>query len=428
MDTDSPRDTDTARPFYGWRIIFLACCLDFVAVGFFFYSFGVFFNELVDEFQASRAQVSLAILVLMSSSAVFSPFVGKALDRLPLKTMIATGVVLMSAGLFGISLVAHLWQFFLLLGTLVGLGAATMGNMATAKMVTNWFTGKRGFALGLASMGVSASGIAMPVVTAWLVKHQGWRSVFQMYAAVLILVVLPVVLRFVVGRPADVGQRAYGATTDGSGTRIGPTLSTSLLRDQRFWGIGLAFGLMYCSVSAILTHLVPAVIDLGVDATQAAPLLSLSAAVAVVGKFFYGWFSDRAGPHRAMGASVLVQVAGLFFLAQADSYQSVLLAAALFGLGMGGMVPMQATLISETFADDRFATAMGLMRPVKVPFSAIGVPLAGWIFDRTGSYRLAFHLFMGTSLFALVLLWALSGRHKGKASRRQAAIVDWDKY
>lgn len=151
--------------------------------------------------------------------------------------------------------------------------------------------------------------------------------------------------------------------------------------------------------------------------------------MALIGKFFYGWFSDKAGPHRAMFASVLVQVVGLFFLSRASSYQTVMVAAGLFGLGMGGMVPMQATLVSETFASDRFATAMGLMRPIMVPFSVVGVPLAGWIFDTTGSYRQAFQLFMLTSLVALVVLWALSGRHKGKASqRRRAAVLDWDKY
>ena len=36
-----------------------------------------------------------------------------------------------------------------------------MGNLATSKLVTNWFVTRRGMALGIAASGVSLSGLIM---------------------------------------------------------------------------------------------------------------------------------------------------------------------------------------------------------------------------------------------------------------------------
>jgi sugar phosphate permease len=92
----------------------------------------------------------------------------------------------------------------------IGFGASAMGGLATAKLVTNWFSRRRGTALGIAATGISASGVVMPYVTATLIEQYGWREGFLVYGAFTALVVVPLVLRLVISSPEEVGLRPDG--------------------------------------------------------------------------------------------------------------------------------------------------------------------------------------------------------------------------
>ena len=72
-------------------MVLVAFSVDFVAVGFFFYSYGVFFNAIAKEFGGSHLGASLGLTVT-HAGAVAAPMVGRALDRFPLRRVIAVGV------------------------------------------------------------------------------------------------------------------------------------------------------------------------------------------------------------------------------------------------------------------------------------------------------------------------------------------------
>ena len=62
--------------YYGWKIVAVAFFVDFIAVGFFFYSYGVFFKALAEEFGGSRLDVSIGIMLVNIVSAFISSFLG----------------------------------------------------------------------------------------------------------------------------------------------------------------------------------------------------------------------------------------------------------------------------------------------------------------------------------------------------------------
>ena len=82
-------------PFLGWRMVAIAFMVDFVAVGFFFYSYGVFFKAIASEFGDSRFGVSIGIMLTQAAGACIAPLVGQALDRYPLRNVQALGAILM---------------------------------------------------------------------------------------------------------------------------------------------------------------------------------------------------------------------------------------------------------------------------------------------------------------------------------------------
>ena len=85
-----------------------------------------------------------------------------------------------------------------------------MGNLATSKLVTNWFDKRRGMALGIAAAGVSLSGVIMPYISAELIENFGCVR-GSIYSAFTFLVVVPLIFRLVISRPEDVGLRPDGA-------------------------------------------------------------------------------------------------------------------------------------------------------------------------------------------------------------------------
>jgi predicted MFS family arabinose efflux permease len=260
-------------------------------------------------------------------------------------------------------------------------------------------------------MGVSLSGLVMPTVATWLVSEVGWRGAFAVYSAGILVIVLPVVAWLVVTRPEDVGQRPDGESLEEQAAREAqPEVywrTRDVLRSRNFWFIALPFAAVFSSLSAILIHVVPYAGDLGISGYRAGWVLSISAGAGVLGKVVFGRLIDRWDPRLAVWTSFGTQIAGLLLLMRGEDYSGLVLGAVIFGFGMGGVVPLQGALCGMAFGRLSFGEVMGLMRPVQVPLHALGIPLAAWIHDTTGSFDLAFQIFVGVyavSAAAIALL------------------------
>ena len=89
----------TNSRFFGWRMVGVAFVVEFIAVGFFFYSFGVFFKAIDAELAGSRLGVSLGMMVTGAVGGILAPFMGRALDRYPIKRIMLMGALVLSAAL-----------------------------------------------------------------------------------------------------------------------------------------------------------------------------------------------------------------------------------------------------------------------------------------------------------------------------------------
>jgi cyanate permease len=396
----------------GWRMVGVAFVVDFLAVGFFFYSYGIFLKSIAADLGVSRLDVSFGLPISNAAGALLAPFIGRALDRHSIKRFMIAGALMLSAGFALLSRTASLWQFYLLLGTFLAGGMAMMGGLASSKLVANWFSIRRGTALGLATMGISLSGLMMPTAATWLVAELGWRTAFVVYAFCTLAVVIPLVSALVVDRPEELGLRPDdeppAEPTDAAAPLEELPWSTrELIASRNFWAIGIAFGLVMSVLSAILIHIVPYATDRGISAYRAGLILSLAAGLGVPGKLIFGWLFDRVDARVALLTSLAVQALGLIGILLGDAYGWLLAGAAVFGFGMGGVIPLQGAIGGAAFGRASFGKAMGLLRPVQLPLAVIGVPLAGWIHDSSGGYAPAFTLFLGFYLAAAVIIGLL---------------------
>ncbi len=384
-------------------MVAVAFFVDFVAVGFFFYSYGVFFKAIAAEFGGSRLGVSLGITITSAVGALAAPLIGHALDRYPLKRVIGAGTLFMSIGFFALSQVRTQLEFYLALGAFIGIGASAMGGLATAKLVANWFTRKRGFALGIAATGISASGVVMPLISAELIEAYGWRQGFLLFGGFTTLIVLPLVSALVISAPEDIGLLPDGGRSTPPPPNPAEKVEVTpapidaprpLLRERNFWVLVSVVGLLFCCQSATLTHMVPRVTDSGLSLQTASLVMSLCAGMGILGKLSFGWLADHWRARNAVWFTILCQICGQLLMFNTETLWMFAIGAGLFGYGMGGVVPLQGALVGQMFGRERFGKALGGMRQAMFPLQIAGVPLAGWVFDKTGSYDPAFSFFL----------------------------------
>jgi MFS family permease len=387
-------------------MVLVAFCVDFVAVGFFFYSYGVFFKAIAQDFGGSRLGIAFGLTVTSVVGAIVAPYVGRALDKYPLRRVMGVGATFMAFGFLGLSYVRNPTEFYLVLGIFIGFGASSMGNLATSKLVANWFDRRRGTALGIAAAGVSLSGVIMPYISAELINSYGWRQGFLVYGLFTLLVVLPLVLRFVISRPEDIGLRPDGAmpVVRSQGDAPEPAKPRLAMRDvfreHNFWVIVATFSLIFCCMSATLTHMIPRLTDNGYSLVQASLVMSLCAGFGVAGKLTFGWLGDRLAMRKVMSIVICLQFTGQLLMYLSMDLMIFAIGASMFGYGVGGVVPMHGATVGKTFGRERFGAILGLMRPAMLPIQILGVPFAGWVYDMTGSYANAFEAFLVIYLFA----------------------------
>jgi MFS family permease len=319
---------------------------------------------------------------------------------------LATGV-----GLLGIAYAESLWQIGLIFATLLAFGGNTMTGLTAATIVVNWFEKRRATALGLSQLGASLGGVVMAPVVAWLVAARGWRDAYAAMG-IFALCAAPIIYALAVGRPEDRGLRPDGAPDDPAPAPSGsvtskpapPFRTADALRQPNLWLISLATGLAFMATTALLNHIIAFGTDAGFSASRAAVLASLAAGGAALGKLLFGWLCDRIGEPNAYIISLASQALGIAALIEVEGYPLMAGVVLLTGIGLGGTLPLSSAILARAFGRAAFGPMMGLMWPIAIPLQLAGPIFAAWIYDTTGSYRLAFMIFVGMLAIAIVLI------------------------
>jgi len=392
----------------------LAFGLGFIANAFYAYSRGIWLPPLAADLGGDRFQVSLAFSLVSIVAALTAPRVGGLFDRLPLRRVLLSAAFWLGIGYILLAQVSSLLGLYVVMAAFVGLASLPLGDAGPAKLVVNWFRGRRGLALSITAMGASAAGILAPPVMAALIEAVGWRGQFLVFGGILLLLVMPVLAGFVQNDPAAAGVEpdpAPAGDFDGDDERM--WLRREVLRSSDFWGIVIVFGVMLATFGATSTHLFAHMTDIGHAPGRAAVVLSSMAAAALLAKPLFGIMIDRFDPRLAVGLAVACQGFALAMLLVVQAFTPLIVTALLFGLGYGGMVPLRNAMTALSFGRASFGAVSGTLRPFQLPLVVAAIPFAGWVFDSFGNYDLAFGLFcalQGASGLAILLLTRAAAR------------------
>jgi MFS family permease len=145
----------------------------------------------------------------------------------------------------------------------------------------------------------------------------------------------------------------------------------------------------------MLAHLIPFATDIGISSSRAALLMSSYALGCVLGRLPFGWLADRYDKKIVVWMMFVWFAASWSQLMGQPSFEALVVAVAAAGFAVGGTLPLWGALTGAAFGRASIGSAMGLMNLIMLPVSIAGAPVAARIFDRTGSYQLAFTAFIG---------------------------------
>lgn len=392
MVADTPEE-----PRQAWVVVW-ACFISLSVIFGVSYSFAAFFASLSAEFHAHRADVSLVFglcgLVYFAGGAA----AGLLADRFGPRRVCGAGMLVIAAGLAVSSLATSILAVYLAYGVGIGIGIALVYTPSIA-CVQPWFTRRRGLAAGIASAGIGAGTVAVPLLATALIASLQWRS------AMLVLAVAVLLLG---GGATLLLQRAPSATGSAGRAVAGHSLRQAMATPQFRW-----FYLMTVLGSPAMfvpfAHVSAAARDLGVADAQAVGLVGLIGIGSLTGRFAIGALADRVGRPRTL--ALAMASLGLSYLVWmgASGWASMAVFSLWMGLSYGGIVSLMPALCMDLFGARAVSAIIGTLYTGAAAGNLLGPWVAGAVFDATGSYRGVIWGCMAFCVLATAAAWRLLG-------------------
>jgi len=393
-------ENDAGLNYYGWRVVLAAHFGIMVSFGsLLVFTFGIFLKPLSAEFGWSREEVSRAFGLAAMTVAVCSPQLGRWLDRYGPRRIILPCMAVFGLAFASLSLLTnHLWLLyatFVLMGV-VGNGTTQMGY---SRAVSSWFDTRRGVALSLILAGVGVGSVVFPFLAQSIISMAGWRAAYACLGGLVLLLGIPLTVRFVRERENSPLSAKVAAEYPGASLVEG-------LKSRAFWILIAMLVLSSISINGAITQLAALLTDRKVAAESAALVASILGAASFGARLITGWLLDRFPGPRVAFVLLCLTSGGIWLLASAATFWAGAAAAILIGLGLGGEAAITPYLLTRYFGLRSFSALYGITWTFYAAAAAGGPVLLGRAFDLTGSYtRLLEVLAGGTLVAALAMLF-----------------------
>ena len=355
-------------------------------------TFALFYVAMLEEFAWGRGATALGYSLSWLCFVVWAPAAGWLSDRWGARTVVMLGGVALGGSLALTGQAGSLAQYYLCFGVLSSAGIAGIVIPATT-IVTRWFVRARGTAMGVLSAGTAGSAMAFYPVNAWLIVALGWRAAFVVFGCLVAAVTVALALLY--RDPPTAEERPRDAN-------VGPSASTSpageawtlrrALRSTPLWAAVTMTALGVIGYQIMATHQVAHAVDRGFQHTTVVWLFALGAGCTMAGNLLGGWLSDRFGRGWVFAAGSMVAIAGIgcFAVMKGPDDLPLLVLYAASGVGFGMRIAQLSSIPADVFSGPHLGAILGVVQAGGGLGGAVGPFLGGWLFDVTGSYRLAF--------------------------------------
>ncbi|MFC2065471.1 MFS transporter [Chloroflexota bacterium] len=386
--------------FYGWWIVILASFATAFGGATIWYGFTAFFSPLVNEFGWSYTAISFAASLRGVETGLLDLPFGFLVDRFGGRRVVFVGSMLAGIGFLMLSRVNSLTTFYISF-IIIFCGATGFGLVVFAAIINRWFSKRAGLALGIISAGFGVGGIAVPGIV-YLLDTFSLRIVFVIIGmATLIAGVF--ITYFLHSRPEDMGYRPDGVPPNGReyDSERASQHTTKLVSPARhytvkevihsppFWIILYVSTITVFTVQMVMTHVMPYLEHIGYSRYTASIVAMMIPVMSIFGRVGMGWVSDFINRRVMLILVTVGQVVGilLFFYARLSFFLPLF--AILFGVSYGGLIILRLQVLRDYYGITYIGSIIGLSFGLSTIGGMLGPLLAGWLFDTTSNYSLA---------------------------------------
>mgnify|MGYP001059463566 CR=1 FL=1 len=432
--------------FYGWIIVIIATLSLLISNGLSIGGFPVFYESIREDFvrigaiEASKAEsfIGIGAALTFLTAGFLSPFAGWLIQKFSTKRMMIVGCVILGTGLVLHSQAQAVWLVYFS-RILMGASLGFVGVLATTVLVASWFVRLRGTAIGILLTGTSFGGVLIPLLATPLIERYGWRTAMVLVSLTIWLILLPAIIFLVKSKPSEMGLLPDGISpsTDKDGMKSsdikdagdgkreqqdGLTLFEAM-KTPIFWVFASCAALIFYPIFVTSQQFILYLQSekIGLLPWQASYAQSALFAVSLVGKFFFGFLSDKMSPTKVMLICCTVMFLATLVLLNLTVATAFLFLIP-FGFGYGGTFVLLQRLVADYFGNRDYPKILGVITVVETIGASVGGIITGRLADSAGGdYTGAFYVVMVVTGLALALVVALNFMHKEQKPAMQVA-------
>jgi OFA family oxalate/formate antiporter-like MFS transporter len=363
------------------------------------YAWTLFVQPLRDAngWSLSGAQWGLTVFIALETWAM--PPGGLLMDRFGKRLMMTLAGVMCAVGWGGIGYVSSIWAMYALYA-LAGFGAAIVycGSIGVA---LKWFPDRRGLAAGMIAAGFgSGSALYVPflkyMLPAW--GHQTTFLVTGLVQGALIMLAA----QFISGEGAVPPPMTQAQTASSVVRRQTHDFTPGeMLRTMHFYWLYAMMLMMGIGGLLATAQVAPVGKTFGIDGDFVTLSVSINAIANGLGRFFWGWVSDKLGREQTMSIAFAIQSAALIGVMTLGPTSGTLfvITMALVFFTWGEVYVLFPSALADFFGAKNAGSKYSFLYSTKGVASIIAGGLAATLFERTGSWGPAFY---GSAALALI--------------------------
>lgn len=360
------------------------------------------YGPMTEQFGWSRSDVTILASAKFISGAVAAFFVGKFIQRFGARLTTLITSLIVGFSMISFIFITELWHLALI-GSFLGIGSISL--VITVKViVSRWFHGRIGLALGLALLGTSAAGSTLTFIMEPLLIEYGWRTTVAILSSGIWFFALPFFLFIAKETPDDIGVKTEGIS-DKQAARNENLPSQFLdfaatVKGRTFLAMGVGVFLIGFVDQGLLQHTVEFVDkDAGLGRDLARWAFSLIMTISIFGKVCFGWLFDKIAVKGVVICYIAIGIGALLAFPVAG-LETLIAFCVARGISHGGTIVDVPYLCRQAFGPVILPRTVGTMTMILSAGFAAGPYIIGVMYENSGSYDNALYLCVALSLLA----------------------------
>lgn len=392
---------------YPWLILVSCCLLQGAGLGIISNCAGVFYVPVMEDFGVPMASVSLYVTINNVFQCISTLFVIKIIGRFKVKNLIPLSGLIVGLAQVSLAFSRSIIHWYVC-AVIQGVFIVYVTGILIPLAVSNWFTKRAGFALGMTAMSAGLVGALMSALLGMIIARYSWRSAIAVSGIVILIMTVPMQYLVMDLEPENKGCVPFGGFPEASVSVQSGTKRIPF--DIRV--VSIVMIASCASFSAIFNNQLPALgLKRGITLVAPTLLLSLNMIGNMSSKISFGALNDYIGAKRTtILACVVVALASYLLIVGSDLV--ICFAAFLFGFNSVIATTQPPLLAKEVYSRREYPMSLQVAQ-ISVRLSyALFAFVEGALYDVWGAFKPILLLQIADCALCIVFVFLVFAKRK----------------